>query len=150
MFNTKKRNQKITHLVESVVRDHCRIYKTVLENIEDGVIVLNNDEPLYYLGIEFNDDSFDILFNGFVFSDLSLSKVIKLREIYREDTITEFLKTNGTELGFYEDEYLIAKSKLSKKYKDYSILQTAFTIIQTPLQLNQSLSSIYQFQTTKP
>ena len=79
-----------------------------------------------------------------------MSKVIKLREIYREDTITEFLKTNGTELGFYEDEYLIAKSKLSKKYKDYSILQTAFTIIQTPLQLNQSLSSIYQFQTTKP
>ena len=128
MFDTKKRNRKITHLIESVIRDHCRIYNTISESVDDGIVVHYNDEPLYYLGIEFSDSEFYIYFNGFVFSELSMSELIKLREIYKDDTITELLTTSDMELWFFEDKYLMAKRITTKEYKDYSILQTAFAI----------------------
>ncbi len=57
-----------------------------------------------------------------------MSKVIKLREIYKEDDIMEFLTTNEMELWFYEDEHLLTKRITTKEYKDYSILKTAFAI----------------------
>lgn len=128
MINIQERNKNITNLIESVIKDHCRIYDTTFKVNEDGIIVLHNDEPLYLVGLEFSESEFYISFEGFVFSNLSMSKAIKLREIYREDSITEFLTTNDMEIWFYEDEYLMAKCITTKKYKDYSILKTAFAI----------------------
>ncbi|MHA1665514.1 MAG: hypothetical protein ACTSVW_06735 [Candidatus Njordarchaeales archaeon] len=87
----EERNRKISHLIESVIRDYCRIYNTIAEAIDDGMIVYYNDEPLYYLGIEFNESGYDICFNGFVFSNLPMSEVTMLREIYKDDDLTEFL-----------------------------------------------------------
>jgi len=128
MFNTKERNKKITHLIESVIRNHSRIYDTTFEANEDGIVVHYNHEPLYLLGIEFSDSSFDIHFNCFVFSNLQMSKVIKLRDVYKEDDIMEFLTTNKMELWFYEDDHLLSKRVTSKEYKDYSLIKTAFAI----------------------
>ena len=128
MINTKERNQKITNLIESVIRDHCRIYDTVMEISDDGMLAYLNDELLYYIRIEFNDGDFDIHFNGFVFSNLPISQVIKLKEIHKEDDITEFLTTNSMELWFLDDEHLLTKRISTKEYSDYSILNTAFAI----------------------
>lgn len=128
MLNIQERNRKITNLIESVIRDHCRIYDTTLETTDDGIIVHYNDEPLYYLGLEFNKNEFNILFNGFVFSNLQLSKTIKLREIYKDDDITKFLTESELELLFYEDEHLMTNRVTPKGYNDYSILKTAFAI----------------------
>ena len=128
MFDIVTRNRKITHLIESVIKDHCRIYDTISESVDDGIVVHYNDEPLYYLGMEFNDRDFYIYFNGFVFSELSKSELIKLREIYKDDAVAELLTTSNMELWFFEDKYLMAKQVTTKEYKDYSILQTAFAI----------------------
>ncbi len=125
---TKERNKKITHLIESVVRDHCRIYDTTFEVNKDGIIVRHNDEPLYLLGIEFSESDLYISFDGFVFLDLPMSQIIKLKEIYKDDDITEFLTTSEMELWFFEDEYMMTKRVTQKEYKDYSILKTSFAI----------------------
>ena len=128
MINIKERNKKIAHLLESVIRDHCRIYNTTFEVNDNGIIVRHNDEPLYLVGLEFSESNIYISFDGFVFSDLPMSKVIKLREIYKEDDITEFLTTSDMELWFFEDDYMMARRITEKEYNDYSILKTAFAI----------------------
>jgi hypothetical protein len=76
MINTKERDQKISHLIESVIRYQCRIYNTVSEAIDDGIIVYNDDKPLYSLGIEFNESGYDICFYGIVFLYNSFELVI--------------------------------------------------------------------------
>ena len=43
MINIQERNRKITNLIESVIRDHCRIYDTTLETTDDGIIVHYNE-----------------------------------------------------------------------------------------------------------
>lgn len=124
----EERNRKISHLIESVIRDYDRIYNTVAEANDGGIIVYYNDEPLYYLGIEFNESDYDICFNGFVFSNLPMSEVTLLREIYKDDDLTEFLANNSMELWFFEDDHLMTRHVSAKEYKDYSILKTAFAI----------------------
>ena len=57
-----------------------------------------------------------------------MSEVIVLREIYKDDDLTEFLTSNSTELWFFEDDHLMTRHVSTKKYKDYSILKTAFAI----------------------
>ena len=128
MINIRERNNKITHLMESVIRDYSRIYNTVAEIIEDGIMVYHNDEPLFYIEVEFNDSDFDICFYGFVFFNLKLSDVIKLKGVSKEDDIAEFLTDNSLELLFHEDQHLMVRSLSTKEYKDYSILKTAFAI----------------------
>lgn len=129
MINTEARNRKIIHLIESVIRDHCRIYNTNFESNEEGIIVCHNNEPLYILGIEFSESDFEIHFNGVVFYYFPMSQKIKLKNIYKEDEdLTEFLKNNEMGLWFFEDEHLMTKRITQKKYKDYSILKTAFAI----------------------
>jgi len=127
-MHTQERDKKITHLLESVIRDHCRIYDTAFEVNENGIIVRHNDEPLYLVGLEFSESNIYISFDGFVFSDLPMSQIIKLKEIYKEDDITEFLTTSNMELWFFEDDYMMARRITEKEYNDYSILKTAFAI----------------------
>ena len=62
MTMTQERNEKITSLIESVVRDHCRIYDTTFEVNEDGIVVSHNEEPLYLVGIEFSESEFYVSF----------------------------------------------------------------------------------------
>jgi hypothetical protein len=128
MINTKERNRKIIHLIESVIRDHCRIYNTVSETIDDGIIVYKDEEPSYTLEIEFNEDGFDVCFYGIIFYNLEISEVIKLRGIYKEDSIAKLLADNSSELLFYEDQFLMTKNISRKEYKNYSILKTAFAM----------------------
>jgi len=136
MTYTETRNRKIEHLVKSSISDFWQLYSTAYEIDEDVIIVLQSDEtPWFLLFAKFKENGFDVIVQAFVHDELSLSKSINLREIYRADNITSFLNNNGMLLHFHEDKHLLTTYSFEWDYKNYALLKSKLIIeIYTQLQ----------------
>ncbi len=145
MTNTETRNRNIEHLIEATVVHFCKLYSAAYEIKEGVIIVLQSDKsPWFYLYTEFGNDSFTITIRAFIFSNLSLSDAIRLREIYRNDNIIEFLDSTNTTLKFYKDIHLLTLYSFEWNYKNYALLKSKlileiFTQLQNASEIREGL-----------
>ncbi len=82
-----------------------------------------------------------------VFPDLSISKAAKLREIYKEDEIAEYLKEAESNLWFLDDTKLVMAQVIEVRYSDYAILKSkmlleAYINVQNARKLKDKLEGL--------
>ncbi len=147
---TETRDRKIDHLIEATVVDFYKLYTATYE-IDEGVIIVShiNESPWFLLFPEFKENGFEVFIETFVYDGLSLSKSIKLREVYRSDNINCFL--NGAEmlLRFHEDKHLLASYSFEWDYKNYALLKSKlilelYTQLQNASEIRQELESMLE------
>ncbi len=150
MTYTETRNRKIDNLIEATVVDFCKLYGAVYKIDEGVIIVSHNDEsPWFLLLPEFKENGFEVFIETFVYDGLSLSKSIKLREVYRADNIISFLNDNEMLLRFHEDKHLLASYSFVWDYKKYALLKLKllleiYTQLQNATEIRQGLESILE------
>ena len=93
---TEQRNRKISHQIESAIKDFSKLLKCSYYAKEAGIMVQFEDEDLFFVFPEFEKDNFTININCFVYTDLALSKATKLKAVYKSDDIAEYIHEAGT------------------------------------------------------
>lgn len=79
---------------------------------------------LCYIYPEFNNNNYEININCMVYSELTISKTTKLKEVYRSNEIAEYLEGTKASLWFLDDSRLIMSSIERLKYGEYAILKS--------------------------
>jgi hypothetical protein len=87
-------------------------------------MVQHENEDLFYIYPEFNKNDYEINIVCMVYSNLPISKTSKLKEIYKEDEITEYLKDAESSLWFLDDTRLVMSQVIEAHYSDYAILKS--------------------------
>lgn len=121
---TEQRNTKISHLIESAIKDFCKLLKCSYYTKEEGIMVQFEKEDLFFVFPEFENDNFTININCFMYSDLALSKATKLKAVYKVDEVAEYIDEAGTLLWFLEDTNLIMSYVSSSQYSGFALLNS--------------------------
>lgn len=124
MLTTKQRNRKIFHLIESAIKDFCKLLKCSYYTKEEGIMVQFEDEDLFFVYPEFEKGNFTININCFVYTDLALSKAAKLKAVYKADNIAEYIDEARTLLWFLDDSRLVMSYVSSSRYSDFALLKS--------------------------
>jgi hypothetical protein len=124
MLNTQKRNRKIFHHIESAIHDFCIVLECSYISNKEAIMVQHENEDLFYIYPEFNKNDYEINIVCMVYSNLPISKTSKLKEIYKEDEITEYLKDAESSLWFLDDTRLVMSQVIEAHYSDYAILKS--------------------------
>ena len=147
MPDTKQRNLKILHLIESIIHDFCKVLGASYYTNEEAVMVSYEKEDLFYVFPEFNKDSYNININCIVFQDLTMSKAAKLRAIYKSDEVADYIRECDSSLWFLDDSRLIISNTIESKYSDYAILKSSLLLgiynnVQNARELKDKLEAI--------
>jgi hypothetical protein len=124
MRDTKKRNLKIFHLVESTIHDFCKVLECSHYCNNEAIMVQFEGTDLCYIYPEFNKGNFDVNIICMVFQDLSISKAAKLKEIYKSDEIAEFIKEIESNFWFLDDSRLVMGYVSSSEYHEFAHLKS--------------------------
>ena len=124
MLNSKQRNRKISHLIESAIHDFCKVLGCSYYTRDEAIMVQNDDDDLFFVFPEFNNDNYKININCMVFSDLTLSRTTKLKEVYRSDVVADYLAEAKASLWFLDDTRMVMSCVERSKYDEYAILKS--------------------------
>lgn len=124
MLNTKQRNREISHLIETTVHDFCKVLECSYTYNKEAIMVAQEDEDLFYVYPEFNEADYDINIICMVYSDLSISKAAKLKEVYKSEEVAEYIDEAGASLWFMDDSRLVMSCVERSKYDDYAVLKS--------------------------
>lgn len=124
MLTTKQRNRKIFHMIKSAIHDFCKVLECSYTSNSEAIMVEYEGEDLFYVYPEFNEGDYDINIVCTVFSELTISKTTKLKEVYRSDEIAEYLDEVKASLWFLDDSRLVMSCIERSKYDEYAILKS--------------------------
>jgi len=121
MKDTKQQNEKITKLIKATVKDYSKIFNGGYLVNEEAIFADYNDEQLFYVFPDFEENKFDIIINCFIFSDLTISQAVKLKEIYKSEEVEEYCREANVSLWFHEDENLMMHHEIEWDYSNYDL-----------------------------
>jgi len=124
MLTNKQRNRKIFHLLESAIHDFCKVLECSYTSNKEAIMVAHENEDLFYVYPEFNEADYDINIVCMVYSDLSISKRTKLKEIYKSDEVAEFIDEARSSLWFLDDTRLVISIIEKSTYSEFAILRS--------------------------
>lgn len=123
MLDTKQRNKKIFHILESTIHDFCKVLGCSYFIKEKAIMVQHDNEDVFYIYPEFNERDYDINIVCMIFQNLTISKTAKLKEVYNSDEIAEFVNEAGASLWFLDDTRLVMSCAIKAEYSSYAILK---------------------------
>jgi len=124
MLDTKKRDLKIFHLIESAIHDFCKVLECTYTSNSEAIMIQHENEDLFYVYPEFHKNDYVININCLVFQDLTMSKTAKLEEVYRHDVVADYIIEVEASLFFLDDSRLLMSHVIEAKYSDYAILKS--------------------------
>lgn len=124
MLDINQRNKKIFHLIESTIRDFCKILGTSYASNKEAILVEYENEHLFYVHPEFNKNNFTITINCLVYTNLPISKTSKLKSIYKSEEIADYIKDADIDLWFLNDQSLVITYLAELEYSNYAILKS--------------------------
>ncbi|MCB0746658.1 MAG: hypothetical protein KDC90_04265 [Ignavibacteriae bacterium] len=124
MLVTEQRNRHIFHIIESAIKDYCRLFGTTYTSNHESMLVSFNNKDLLFLLPEFDEKVFRIITFCFVLTDLSISESKKLRDVYKNDSIAEMLKGSDSTLRFMDDSNLVLDFVFTSYYTEFAILKS--------------------------
>ena len=124
MPNTKQRNRKIFHMIKSAIQDFCKVLECSYTSNKEAIMVEHENEDLFYVYPEFNEGDYDINIVCTVFSELTISKTTKLKEVYRSEEIAEYLDEAKSSLWFLDDTRLVMSIIEKSTYSEFAILKS--------------------------
>ena len=125
MLNTNQRNRKIFHMIKSAIHDFCKVLECRYTSNKKAIMVEHEGEDLFYVYLEFNEGDYDINIVCTVFSELTISKTTKLKEVYRSEEIAEYLDEAKASLWFLDDSRLVMSYVSSSQYSDFALLKSS-------------------------
>ena len=128
MLDTKQRNRKIFHTIKSAIHDFCKVLECSYTSNTEAIMVQHEEQDLFYVYPEFNEGDYDINIVCTVFSDLTISKTTKLKEVYRSDEIAEFIYEDKSSLWFLDDTRLVMSIIEKSTYSEFAILKSKLLI----------------------
>jgi hypothetical protein len=123
MLSTKQRNKKISHLIESTINDFCKVFGMNYFINDEVILVRYEDEELFYIYLEYNEVSYDININCVVFSDLTVSKTTRLREVHKSSEVADYLRECDSGLWFYDCRMIMSHIE-SCEYSEFALLKS--------------------------
>jgi hypothetical protein len=145
MLNNEHRNRKIFNIIKFTIHDFCKVLECSYSCNKEAIMVQHENEDLFYVYPEFNEREYEINFVCMVYSDLPISRKIKLKEVYKSEEVAEFIDEAETSLWFLDDTRLVMSGMIKAKYTDYAILKSkmlleAYNNVQNARKLKDKLT----------
>ena len=128
MLTTEQRNRHIFHLIESALIDYGKLFGTSYSLNHEAMLAQYNEKDLLLILPDFHESCFSVFITCFVLKDLSISESQKIRDVYKDESIAEFLKGSDSTLRFMNDSNLVLEFNSLSNYSEFAILKSRLLI----------------------